>query len=634
MDLYKGQAYAKLKKHHLDLGVPWSDPTFPASNASIGDKIIREFARDIKWLRPKDIVNRPRFVVDSHSAKDVNQGKLGNCWFVAAAGTLAGSKPLWEKVVPDADEQEFSTSGEHPGVFRFRFYRFGVWTEVLVDDLLPTYNGTLLFSHSQENTEFWGALLEKAYAKLHGSYAVLQGGNLSDALVDFTSGVSEIIEMEADSRIQSNDEMQSELFKTMLTEIDEHSLMCCAIHPTTPDDLEKRTSMGLIIGHAYGITAVRKITVRGTGFMDLFKEKEKIFLVRLQNPWGEKEWNGPFSDTSQEWSSIGSKEREKMGLTVGEDGEFWMPYDDFLLHFSEMSICRVVNTSVFSFSKTWNEETFKGQWSGPNRCGGCLNNRATFLSNPQYKFDVYKNDDEVMIQISQTDQRSEGNSNKVVGFHIMKVEDNRRYRVHTIMTEETQTSDYTNSKHVFLRCKLSKGRYVIFPTTFNPGDSGRFLLRIFTDDDSKASELEEDFPVIPWWKCCSSPPILATRIKVSKAEGISRGMDAFGGKADPYCLIKCERTSFQTRIIDDDLSPVWNQSAIFYRSKPEEPIKLQIWNHNLIKDGFMGQAILSSVKPEKMTRFLTLVGRKSEKTSEVPGKILIELETSDDLEKI
>uniref|UniRef100_A0A0K2V2R8 Calpain catalytic domain-containing protein n=1 Tax=Lepeophtheirus salmonis TaxID=72036 RepID=A0A0K2V2R8_LEPSM len=409
MEIYKGQAYAKLKKHHLDLGFPWTDPTFPASDTSIGDKIKREFPREIKWLRPKDIVDRPKFVVNDHTAKDVNQGKLGNCWFVAAAGTLAGSKPLWDKVVPDAEEQEFDIKGNHPGVFRFRFYRFGSWTEVLVDDLLPTYNGSLIFSNSQDNTEFWGALLEKAYAKLHGNYAVLQGGNLSDALVDFTSGVSEVIGMEGDSKIHNNEDMKNELFKTMIHEVEEHSLMCCAIHPTNPEDLEKRTSMGLIIGHAYGITAVRKITIRGTGFMDLFKEKEKLFLVRLQNPWGEKEWNGAFSDKSSEWANISNKEREKMGLTVGDDGEFWMPFEDFLIHFSEMSICRVINTSVFSFSKTWNEAQFKGQWISPNLAGGCLNNRASFLKNPQYKFDVFKDEEEVMVQLSQIDQRSEGN---------------------------------------------------------------------------------------------------------------------------------------------------------------------------------------------------------------------------------
>ena len=77
-----------------------------------------------------------------------------------------------------------------------------------------------------------------------------------------------------------------------------------------------------------------------------------------------------------------------------------MPFDDFLHQFSELAICRVINTSLFSFSKTWTEKQVTGAWSASdNRAGGCLNHPETFLNNPQYRFDVAKEDDTVIIQV-------------------------------------------------------------------------------------------------------------------------------------------------------------------------------------------------------------------------------------------
>lgn len=49
-----------------------------------------------------------------------------------------------------------------------------------------------------------------------------------------------------------------------------------------------------------------------------------VEMVRLRNPWGnDREWLGPWSDKSQEWSRIPPEERSKIGLSFDNDGEFW-----------------------------------------------------------------------------------------------------------------------------------------------------------------------------------------------------------------------------------------------------------------------------------------------------------------------
>ena len=65
----------------------------------------------------------------------------------------------------------------------------------MIDDRLPTRNGKLIYLRSVEKNEFWGALLEKAYAKLYGSYKSLEEGSTNDAAVDFTGGIPEAMDL-------------------------------------------------------------------------------------------------------------------------------------------------------------------------------------------------------------------------------------------------------------------------------------------------------------------------------------------------------------------------------------------------------------------------------------------------------
>lgn len=109
-------------------------------------------------------------------------------------------------------------------------------------------------------------MLEKAYAKLHGSYDALVGGSPHEALEDLTGGIPEPISLK---------DPPEDLFEIMLKSCTSRALMGCAPkHEGHLANLMK--SVGLIQGHAYSITCVKEIE---------FSNNQKLPMIRIRNPW-------------------------------------------------------------------------------------------------------------------------------------------------------------------------------------------------------------------------------------------------------------------------------------------------------------------------------------------------------------
>ncbi|KAK3595473.1 hypothetical protein CHS0354_003461, partial [Potamilus streckersoni] len=98
-----------------------------------------------------------------------------------------------------------------------------------------------------------------------------------------------------------------------------------------------------------------------------------------------------------------------------------------------------------------------------------------------FMFDIGGQQDKIMVSLEQHDlsHREQGQKLNKIGFQIMKVEENRRYKVH-INGELTFKSDYIQSRSIFGTTELKKGRYVLIPTTKDQGDTGKFMLRLYT----------------------------------------------------------------------------------------------------------------------------------------------------------
>lgn len=71
------------------------------------------------------------------------------------------------------------------GIYSIWMNVFGEWVNIVIDDYIPVKGNQPAFSRAH-GPELWVLLLEKAYAKIYGSYEIIEGGNPAIALSDLT----------------------------------------------------------------------------------------------------------------------------------------------------------------------------------------------------------------------------------------------------------------------------------------------------------------------------------------------------------------------------------------------------------------------------------------------------------------
>ncbi|XP_075451640.1 calpain-2 catalytic subunit isoform X2 [Ascaphus truei] len=416
-------------------------------------------------------------------------GRVGDCWLLAAIASLTLNEQVLSRVVPK--NQSFQEN--YSGIFHFQFWQFGEWVDVVIDDRLPTKNGELVFVHSAEGSEFWSALLEKAYAKLNGSYEALSGGATTEGFEDFTGGIAEWYELK---------KAPPNLFKIIQKALATGSLLGCSIDITSAAETEAITFQKLVKGHAYSVTAAEEVSYRGS--------QEK--LIRIRNPWGEVEWTGAWSDNSGEWNSVDPDVRERL-IKRCDDGEFWMSFTDFLRHYSRLEICNLSPDTLTSDKyKKWSLVKMDGTWRRGSTAGGCRNFPNTFWTNPQFLIKLEEADDDPddnedgctflvgLIQKNRRKQRKMGEDMHTIGFAIYQVPKQMSGQTNVHLSKEfflrnkaTEKSDtFINLREVLNRFRLPPGEYVIVPSTFEPNLIGDFCVRVFSEKNAESQVVDDE----------------------------------------------------------------------------------------------------------------------------------------------
>ncbi|MED6241200.1 Calpain-9 [Ataeniobius toweri] len=516
---WDGKSYEQLRQECLQKGVLFEDPDFPATGASLF--FSQSVPVQIEWKRPPEICDNPKFIVGGADRTDICQGQLGDCWLLAAVASLTMKKEVLARVVPH--NQSFDHG--YAGIFHFQFWQHNQWLDVVVDDKLPTVRNQLIMLHSASNDEFWSALLEKAYAKIHGSYESLKGGSTMEAMEDFTGGVGEIYETK---------KAPEDLFTIMKKALDRGSLMGCSIDITSSAESEAKTSTGLVKGHAYSITGLEEVHFRG----------QKVKLIRIRNPWGQVEWNGCWSDNSREWDYIDKAEKTRILQNAADDGEFWMEFEDFKRNYDKVEICNMSPDALDDDTKrNWEVNIFEGNWIRGSTAGGCRNYIDTFWTNPQFKLELVDADDDddvcsVVIALMQKNRRKlrkEGLDLETIGFAVYEApeEDDQVgkdfFRYHP---SKARSRTYINVREVSERFTLPPGRYLLVPTTFQPHHEADFLIRIFSEKKADAIEMgsnvDADLPEPPM----PSPPEEET----DEEKGLRRLFEQLAGSDQAICV--------------------------------------------------------------------------------------------------
>ena len=297
----------------------WTDESFPPTDASLygnGSAADHPEWSNIVWRRASDVYgnsnSKPVKLIasDGLNPSDVHQGLLGDCYFLGSLACLADTHPDKLRALLLTKEADGS------GRYEVQFYKMGQPVTLFVDDWVPCNgaDGPPAFSSSNSD-ELWVLILEKAWAKLHGSYHNIEAGVAGNALEDLTGLPHDDVHVDDRTNSKRTANEHREHVRTQIVAADQRGFPLAASVPKL-DQIDAGAQFGLIEEHVYTLLDVKVL------------DNGELTLLKFRNPWGSgQEWKGPWNDNDTvRWTP--ARVAEVNPALSDSDGTFWVEFND------------------------------------------------------------------------------------------------------------------------------------------------------------------------------------------------------------------------------------------------------------------------------------------------------------------
>ncbi|XP_065091901.1 calpain-3-like [Ochlerotatus camptorhynchus] len=450
----RAQRFYNLREHCLSENILFEDPDFPVEEQILFGHPLSP-TPGVQWLRPPEFIAKPKFFVHDSSEFNVQPGCLPCGWLQAAILTLSTNKRALERTAPHDNCFEH---GKYAGIFHFRFWKYGRWLDVVIDDRLPTIDKKLIFTRSSRANEMWCCLLEKAYAKFRGSYNALNCGMVSEAMQDFSGGITECVYFKGSQispqylydLIDRGLQKGSMMAGVKVVDIQHAKDQSCCIHP------------------------IIQTMISGSQLVCFQHLCEQI------------------SRTKKEQSKKSIPERPS---------KFWLRVEELMSKFHGVEMCHISPDPLGDPEngiRHWSVLLMEGAWVSGHTAGGCRDHPESYGMNPKHDFNLSMPDDEsgmcsIVISLMQK-QITDNYPCLLIGFAVYRITGQKltspmvfsNYGKPEMITQV----NYSNSREVICRLKLAPGRYRIVSTTKQPHENGNFVLRVYWNPRVQADELD------------------------------------------------------------------------------------------------------------------------------------------------